>query len=97
MINLTFRPMPLVTVQTDLTRIAAQRDDLLARRKARAGYLAARDHLYLLKREGASEGTLRFAEEAIERAWGRILVAAGVRGIEEAPATARAPEGYPNL
>lgn len=87
----------ITTIQTDLARISVERNTLLARRKARAGYLAARDHLYLLEREGASEGTLRFAEEAIERAWGKILVAAGVRGVEEAPATTRAPEPYPRV
>lgn len=85
----------LNTIQNDLTRINAERTSLLARRRARAKYLAARDHLALLEREGASRGTLLLAEEAIERAWGGILVSAGVRGVEDAPATARAPEGYP--
>lgn len=82
-------------IVTDLARIGAYRTGLLARRIARAKYLAAKDHLELLEAAGASAGTLRFAEEAIERAWGQVLVSAGVRDIDEAPVTARAPEGYP--
>jgi len=82
-------------IVTDLRRINDYRTGLLARRIARAKYLSAKDHLALLEQAGASAGTLRFAEEAIDRAWGGVLSAAGVQSVDRAPQTARAPEGYP--